>query len=82
MPDLREALRTQRPSLELQRAAADEIARLDAVLAAMAQSDYRAWYEEAMVASNEAGFAGVSAADTIRFLAAERSQALELAVKE
>lgn len=33
MADLREALRTQRPSLELQRAAADEIARLDAVLA-------------------------------------------------
>lgn len=32
MADLREALRTQRPSLELQRSAADEIARLDAML--------------------------------------------------
>lgn len=30
--------------------------------------DYKAWYEEAMVASNEAGFSGMSAAETIREL--------------
>jgi hypothetical protein len=29
---------------------------------------YKDWYVEAMIASNEAGYAGVSAADTIRFL--------------
>jgi hypothetical protein len=33
--------------------------------------DYKAWYEEAMVASNEAGFAGLDAAQTIRELAAQ-----------
>ena len=33
--------------------------------------DYKTWYDEAMCASNEAGFAGVSAADTIRELARE-----------
>jgi hypothetical protein len=32
------------------------------------QDDYKAWYEEAMIASNEAGFAGLSAAETIREL--------------
>lgn len=32
--------------------------------------DYKTWYEEAMVASNEAGFVGVDAATTIRRLAA------------
>lgn len=30
--------------------------------------DYKKWYDEAMCASNEAGFAGVSAADTIKHL--------------
>lgn len=34
------------------------------------KDDYRAWYIEAMEASNEAGFVGLSAADTIRALAA------------
>ena len=33
--------------------------------------DYKTWYDEAMCASNEAGFAGMSAADTIRELARE-----------
>jgi hypothetical protein len=33
--------------------------------------DYKAWYEEAMVASNEAGFVGLTAAETIRELAAQ-----------
>ena len=32
--------------------------------------DYKAWYEEAMVASNEAGYVGFDAAQTIRALAA------------
>lgn len=43
-----------------------------------AQDNYKVWYEEAMGASNEAGFVGASAADTIRALtrllaAAERA---------
>lgn len=33
-------------------------------------SDYRDWYNDAMKASNEAGFVGMSAGDTIRALAA------------
>ena len=37
-----------------------------------AEDDYKAWYEEAMVASNEAGFVGASAAETIRALVSER----------
>ena len=36
--------------------------------AAPVQDDFKAWYEEAMIASNEAGFAGMSAAETIREL--------------
>lgn len=32
------------------------------------QDDYKAWYEEAMAASNEAGYVGFSAAETIREL--------------
>ena len=36
--------------------------------------DYKTWYDEAMCASNEAGFAGVSAADTIRELARELAE--------
>lgn len=32
------------------------------------QDDYKAWYEEAMAASNEAGYVGLSAAETIREL--------------
>lgn len=39
------------------------------------QDDYKAWYIEAMKASNEAGFVGMSAADTIRALAATQEQA-------
>lgn len=35
------------------------------------EDDYKAWYEEAMMASNEAGCAGMSAAETIRYLAAQ-----------
>jgi hypothetical protein len=38
--NLREALIAQGPSLELQRAAADEIARLDAVLKSLAVTHY------------------------------------------
>ncbi len=34
------------------------------------QDNYKAWYEEAMVASNEAGYVGLNAAQTIRALAA------------
>lgn len=37
----------------------------------MSDSDYKHWYEEAMVASNEAGFAGVDAASAIRWLSSE-----------
>lgn len=33
--------------------------------------NYKAWYDEAMVASNEAGFVGLSAAETIRALSAQ-----------
>lgn len=33
------------------------------------KDDYKAWYEEAMIASNEAGFVGMSAAETIHCLA-------------
>lgn len=36
--------------------------------------DYKTWYDEAMCASNEVGFAGVSAADTIRELARELAE--------
>lgn len=36
-----------------------------------ADFEYKKWYEEAMIASNEAGYACVSAADTIRDLARE-----------
>lgn len=38
--------------------------------------DYKAWYDEAMVASNEAGYVGASAAETIRRLDAELTDAL------
>lgn len=40
----------------------------------MALSDYKTWYDEAMCASNEAGFAGVSAAQTIRDLDADNAR--------
>ena len=43
--------------------------------------DYKAWDEEAMGASNEAGFAGLSAADTIRWLASDLETAQQ-AVKD
>jgi hypothetical protein len=33
--------------------------------------DYKSWYVEAMIASNEAGYVGISAAETIRALAAQ-----------
>ena len=36
--------------------------------------DYKAWYDEAMVASNAAGFMGISAAETIRWLAVDRNR--------
>ena len=39
---------------------------------------YKIWYDEAMVASNEAGFAGASAAQTIRELSAQLQKALAL----
>lgn len=39
---LREALRTQSPSLTLQRAAADEVARLDALVAELTRKHYEA----------------------------------------
>lgn len=34
-------------------------------------NDYKEWYEEAIIASNELGFAGMSAADVIRYQAQE-----------
>lgn len=34
-------------------------------------NDYKEWYDEAIVASNELGFAGMSAADVIRYQAQE-----------
>lgn len=37
-------------------------------------ADYKALYQDAMAASNEAGMAGFTAADTIRQLAAERDE--------
>lgn len=40
----------------------------------MALSDYKTWYDEAMCASNEAGFSGVSAAHTIRDLDSDNSR--------
>ena len=58
-------------------ATAEYIGRLRQALAAAPTpqttqaADYKAWYDEAMVASNEAGFAGMSAAETIRALAEE-----------
>lgn len=38
------------------------------------KDDYRTWYIEAMVASNEAGFVGLSAAQTIRALSAAQPE--------
>lgn len=37
--------------------------------------DYKAWYDEAMVESNKAGFVGLSAAETIRELALQLAAA-------
>lgn len=34
-------------------------------------NDYKEWYEEAIIASNELGFAGMSAAQVIKFQAEE-----------
>ena len=50
------------------RMAEKAITAIKEALAAPVQDDYKAWYEEAMVASNEAGFVGLSAAETIRDL--------------
>jgi hypothetical protein len=41
--------------------------------------DYKALYDEAMVASNQAGFVGFTAADTIRQLAEQRADDAKLA---
>ena len=41
-----------------------------------AVDDYKAWYEDAMAASNEAGYVGISPADTIRALQADLDNAL------
>ena len=45
------------------------------------QDDYKAWYIEAMEASNEAGFVGMSAADTIRALATTKADPAPAAPK-
>lgn len=37
-------------------------------------NDYKEWYEEAIIASNELGFAGMSAADVIKYQAVEIEQ--------
>jgi hypothetical protein len=40
----------------------------------MNEDNYKLWYEEAVVASNELGFAGMSAADVIRYQAQENDE--------
>lgn len=37
-------------------------------------NEYKEWYEEAIIASNELGFAGMSAADVIRYQAQENDE--------
>jgi hypothetical protein len=39
--------------------------------------DYKEWYEEAIIASNELGFAGMSAADVIKYQSLEIEQLKE-----
>lgn len=41
------------------------------VLEMIPTDDYEKWYEEAIIASNEAGFAGMDAASVIRYQEAE-----------
>lgn len=36
--------------------------------------NYKEWYEEAIIASNELGFAGMSAADVIKYQAQENEE--------
>lgn len=38
------------------------------------EDDYKAWYDEAILAANEAGYGPCSAADAIRGLAAENAE--------
>lgn len=40
----------------------------------MDEDNYKLWYEEAIIASNELGFAGMSAADVIKYQAIEIEQ--------
>ena len=40
--------------------------------------NYKTWYEEAIIASNEAGFAGMSAADVIRYQESEVNHLKEM----
>lgn len=37
-------------------------------------NDYKEWYEEAIIVSNELGFAGMTAADVIRYQAQENDE--------
>lgn len=74
MAELREALRTQRPSLELQRAAADEIARLDAIVASTRDQAAR----DALLRIGEAAkSAGWKDGDLIEFVAGKLGQPSE-----
>lgn len=74
MAELREALRTQRPSLELQRAALSEIARLDAIVASTRDQAAR----DALLRIGEAAkSAGWKDGDLIEFVAGKLGQPSE-----
>lgn len=40
----------------------------------MNEDNYKLWYEEAIIASNDLGFAGMSAADVIKYQAQENEE--------
>lgn len=51
--------------------AAHDVANPEPAGGQLAQDDYRKWYEEAMAACNEAGYAGIDVATVVRVLAHE-----------
>ena len=78
IPEIKRVLECVRSSVDAGIRVTDGWRILDQLLTpkpAIAQpDDYKAWYEEAMVASNEAGYAGASAADTIRDLSRQLNE--------
>jgi hypothetical protein len=74
---LAELMNPNNPKNEREHAAVREIERLREVLAQPEQNVFKAAYIEAMIASNEAGFAGMTAAETIRELSRMVSEQLK-----